>query len=380
VAPYALCSKKDESNYSPAFDGPSKGLAKMASLASVDIVITSDKSKWTRCPVIEMCYDKVLAQGGVKRFSSRASQSVDKEGNPAPVGSGPSNNPNDPNYINEKGMGWFPGYAINLETGERLNMAFGENSWLAQYNGRDMLWNPVYATQGLFETIFGGMHYVYVFGHNKGIETGYPEFDGPAYDAGKWARDLLDDNIVDQIKRYCYANMMWVSIPVLQYPYNVLDCDVKIRLRVSKPYTSNYSTYGSDNPQNGNYPMYTFSTGDIATRTNNNSSAVSALDLINIVPNPYYAYSGYETDQLDNRVKIVNLPDKCTISIYNISGTMIRQYKKDGSTTSIDWDLKNHAGIPIAGGIYLIHVKAEGVGEKVIKWFGSLRPVDLNSF
>jgi hypothetical protein len=126
--------------------------------------------------------------------------------------------------------------------------------------------------------------------------------------------------------------------------------------------------------------MYTFSTGDIATRINNNSAAVSALDLINVVPNPYYSYSDYETDQLDNRVKIVNLPYRCVVSIYNISGTMVRQYTKDDSRTYIDWDLKNQASIPIAGGIYLIHVKAEGVGEKVIKWFGSLRPVDLNSF
>jgi hypothetical protein len=48
--------------------------------------------------------------------------------------------------------------------------------------------------------------------------------------------------------------------------------------------------------------------------------------------------------------------------------------------TSVDWDLKNHKGLPIAGGVYLIHIKADGVGEKLIKWFGALRPVDLNSF
>ena len=47
--------------------------------------------------------------------------------------------------------------------------------------------------------------------------------------------------------------------------------------------------------------------------------------------------------------------------------------------TSVDWDLKNFAGIPIAGGVYLIHVKADGLGERTIKWFGILRPVDLNS-
>ncbi|HNT70623.1 MAG TPA: hypothetical protein PKI83_03085 [Bacteroidales bacterium] len=60
---------------------------------------------------------------------------------------------------------------------------------------------------------------------------------------------------------------------------------------------------------------------------------------------------------------------------------MIRQYTKDDpEVTFLDWDLDNHAGIPIAGGLYLIHVKAPGVGEKVIKWFGALRPIDLNAF
>jgi flagellar hook assembly protein FlgD len=102
--------------------------------------------------------------------------------------------------------------------------------------------------------------------------------------------------------------------------------------------------------------------------------------MINIVPNPYYAYSGYETSQLDNRVKITNLPEKCTISIYTVNGTLIRQFTKDETKTSYDWDLKNYAGIPISGGIYLIHIKADGIGEKVIKWFGVLRPIDLNAF
>ena len=42
----------------------------------------------------------------------------------------------------EKGMGWFPGYAIDIETGERLNIVFAEDSWLTSDNGNDMLWNP----------------------------------------------------------------------------------------------------------------------------------------------------------------------------------------------------------------------------------------------
>jgi hypothetical protein len=87
---------------------------------------------------------------------------------------------------------------------------------------------------------------------------------------------------------------------------------------------------------------------------------------------------------------------KCTITIFDVSGTMIRQFKVDksgiseprssnagintDSKTSIDWDLKNFAGIPISGGVYLVHVKAEGLGERTLKWFGILRPTDLNSF
>jgi len=118
----------------------------------------------------------------------------------------------------------------------------------------------------------------------------------------------------------------------------------------------------------------------MATETNNLGAAEGALELINVVPNPYYGYSAYETNQIDNRVRITNLPQKCTITIYSVNGTLIRQYTKDDITTSLDWDLKNFAGIPISGGLYLIYVKADGIGEKIVKWFGALRPIDLNKF
>jgi hypothetical protein len=57
--------------------------------------------------------------------------------------------------------------------------------------------------------------------------------------------------------------------------------------------------------------------------------------------------------------------------------------------TSIDWDLKNDFGIPIASGLYMIHIRAILLDtdsnelvekDKVIKWFGSLRPIDLDTF
>ena len=119
----------------------------------------------------------------------------------------------------------------------------------------------------------------------------------------------------------------------------------------------------------------------MAASIQNDSVASSALDDINVVPNPYYAYSEYETSKLDNRIKITNLPQTCTITIYTVNGNIIRQFQKDDPTiTSVDWDLKNTASIPVSSGISVIHVSADGIGEKVIKWMGVMRPVDLDSF
>jgi hypothetical protein len=165
-----------------------------------------------------------------------------------------------------------------------------------------------------------------------------------------------------------------------------LNNDVRIRIRIAKPYERYYSapmdSAAVANSQNRQYPMYQFETESVAVEDYNAEKAENDLDLIKVVPNPYYAYAGgpgYENNALDTRVKITNLPRQCTISIYNVSGTLIRQITKDEEKTSVDWDLKNFAGVPIAGGVYIIHVKSKD-GEKIIKWFGGQRIPDLNVF
>ena len=135
-------------------------------------------------------------------------------------------------------------------------------------------------------------------------------------------------------------------------------------------------------------PIYEFNTNDIVAEIGDLDVAKDAMEMINVVPNPYYGYSSYETNQLDNRVKITNLPQQATISIFTVSGTLVRKIKKDNNVTSLDWDLKNDYGIPIASGLYIIHVRgkfrdADGnlvEKDKVIKWFGALRPIDMDTF
>ena len=55
---------------------------------------------------------------------------------------------------------------------------------------------------------------------------------------------------------------------------------------------------------------------------------------------------------------------------------VIRTFNEE---TYLDWDIKNQYGIPIASGVYIFHIDAPGIGEHIVKWFGSLRPQDLNS-
>jgi hypothetical protein len=132
-----------------------------------------------------------------------------------------------------------------------------------------------------------------------------------------------------------------------------------------------------------NYPSYRFSTaGLIPTVLTSETAEDSVMNLINIVPNPYYAYSEYESNQLDNRVRIINLPVECTISIYSLNGSLVKRIEKDSEgSASIDWDLKNQKGIPIASGAYIVNVYVPSLGkEKNLKWFGVMRPIDLDTF
>ena len=353
----------------------------LANVHSVDVVLTADKSKWSRCPVIETCDDQTISQGNRAKLLLRDHFSVDKDGNYATTDAG-NQDPNSPNYISGVGMGWFPGYAIDLETGERLNVMFGESSWLIGENGRDMLFNPTsnYLTS-LADVLFGGQHYIYVFRHSEEEVGGCPAYDAGAWLYNRfWNNGNFRPNNVSLLK--IYREVMWTSIPMAVNGEDWLpeNNDVTVKLRVTTPYQRGKWAYDDNTGSNLGWPSYGFTTKHLATTTANNPTAQSALDLISVVPNPYYAYSDYETSQLDNRVKIVNLPENCVVKIYSVSGTLVRTFKKDNNLTFLEWDLKNQASIPISSGVYLIHVDAPGIGEKVVKWFGAMRPVDLNAF
>ncbi len=162
-----------------------------------------------------------------------------------------------------------------------------------------------------------------------------------------------------------------------------------MRLRVDNPYQ-----YAKGTNENLGHNLYEFSIqGKQADIVDTKSEVEVALDMVNVVPNPYYGFSAYETGQFSNIVKITNLPPKCQVSIFSIDGKFIRQYNRDevpqkvnspyrGITErqispALEWDLTNFKGIPVSSGAYLIHIKETNTGEeRIIKWFGVARKFD----
>jgi len=410
-APYCLVSFTDEvtlvtgesimmPNIAPTIKGLEGDLSSFSGidgLNNVDVVFTSDKQLWTRCPVLEMQPVEALAQKAYdgddpEKMRLRRHPSVDKKGRkPSDVGYNASEA--NPNGAQPVGMSWFPGYAIDVGTGERLNMAFGEDSWLGADNGNDMIFNPssrIYSGNGNQGGVYaGGQHWIYVF-KNAQFEEGSSN-RMPSYDKGNYMYENLEASSSTTTVRRVFRACTWVGsslsnadFPMLSVEDGLIPNDARIKLRISKSYDK-YSPLladvdETDQAENNWNPLYTFSTKSVATITTDDSTLTSVLDVIGIVPNPYYAYSRYETSKLDNRVKITNLPEECTIRIYNLSGTLVRQFNKADPLTFQDWDLKNSKNVPIAGGVYIIHIDVPDIGQKVLKWFGVMRPIDLDTF
>lgn len=365
-------------NYGPtqdnndAFIGDAVTLDK---LPNVDIVLTKDKSKWSRCVVLESSPTKSLAnvgQGGSSPLTARWAISKDINGN----------NESSTLDVTTQGMSWFPGYAINVDNGKRLNILFAEASWYANQNGNDMLFNPT-ADLGNDFNAAGGRHYIYVSN---------TEYDGCA-SLAQSLKVANTDFVTGSQNGHVFPNVpgvgsvtisgahntfAWVTIPMLTDPkYSFknpadMPCDVTIKLRVNKKFTTDK-------------PTYSFNTNKLAASLNQKDIAENALDLIRVVPNPYYGRSGsgkyrYENTQIDSRVKLTNLPQKCTIKIFTLNGTLVRTFKKDSEAPNIEWDLKNSSGVPVASGVYIFHIDAGDLGQKVVKFFGIMPEVDLTAY
>ena len=100
------------------------------------------------------------------------------------------------------------------------------------------------------------------------------------------------------------------------------------------------------------------------------------MDNIYTVPDPYIAVSTLERRLVNldagrgqRRIDFVNIPQKCVISIFTISGRLVRTIHYNGveNIGRASWDLRTNEGLEVASGIYIYHVDAPGIGSKIGK-------------
>ncbi|RFC55573.1 T9SS type A sorting domain-containing protein [Brumimicrobium aurantiacum] len=288
---------------------------------SIDIVFTADTSKWTRSPVIELNAFDQGSVGGGKAGLLRKSASVNKQGNPDGTGTG---------------MGWFPGYAIDVETGRRLNIAFGENSSLTNDNGDDMIWNP---TDRLMDNngnfVLGGQHVIYVFGRE--------EFGMPHYDEGAFIHQQLSME-TEQAFKDVYANLSWVMQPLLKSGAQLNAADARLSIRINKEFKTKVLSN-----QNEGRPMFSWDVipYDQVGPPNQSSMLISS---INAYPNP-----------ATNQMNVVwNNVSGNEIKIFSFQGLLI-------NTIPISAN-ENEKLIDISGlspGIYFVNI-GSGVKKVVV--------------
>jgi hypothetical protein len=102
------------------------------------------------------------------------------------------------------------------------------------------------------------------------------------------------------------------------------------------------------------------------------SKAKTDLDNIAVVPNPYVGAASWEkfsneVGRGERKIHFIHLPNECIIRIYTVSGKLVDTIVHNSSITDgqVSWDLVSRDAMDIAYGIYIFHVDAPGIGEKI---------------
>jgi hypothetical protein len=102
----------------------------------------------------------------------------------------------------------------------------------------------------------------------------------------------------------------------------------------------------------------------------------ASLDAIRVVPNPYIAAATWEernpytSGRGPREIHFTHLPERCTIRIYTVDGALVNTIEHDRPMTdgTEPWNLLTRDNLTVSYGIYIYHVDAPGVGEKIGKF------------
>ncbi len=225
-----------------------------------------------------------------------------------------------------KGVGTFPGAAYDVSdpaNPRRLNICFLE---LATSAAPDLHWDPIAADVG---DGLGGREYLWI------MASDYTEDPAAVYN---------DENPG-------FESDVNVALWTTQRAGHNSDEEFKATFHMTHPvkpgteYTINTAGY---NPNQS---------ADVAKER---------LAQINVFPNPYFGHSDAEGGHFEQIVTFNNLPEKCTIRIFSLSGQLVRTLVHENRTPFERWDLQNEERLPVASGMFIVHIET-AFGEKILK-------------
>ncbi len=119
---------------------------------------------------------------------------------------------------------------------------------------------------------------------------------------------------------------------------------------------------------------FAFTTANFAP-VSSEALAKAEAKQVNIFPNPYFGQNRAEVNPITRFVTLTHIPENdVTIRIFTISGSLVKTIDDDirseqGTlgTNTAQWDLRNDYDVPVASGIYIVHVDMGKLGDKVLK-------------
>jgi hypothetical protein len=285
-------------------------------------------------------------------------------------------------------MSYFPGYAVDVETGKRLNIFFGESSWFSGENaeilqgknpiGGDLIFNP--SSQALVEDfvirhpetgaitgftdlrayVAGGHHYIYV------TRMEYDECQS-FYNRLKYSASGASPSLNN--KHRVLSSVTWTSIPIpqmmLPLSQGLIPNELKVQIRVDNPYSSSRRydlNYERACLTDRDRPVYEFGFERVNT----------AIDIVDdkmeVSPNPSDSNSGRLS------ITLYNLPQNGSIEIYDSFGNLMETLDIIEGVPSFvgpkgqahTFELKSTS---YKTGLYMIHIKDSDTGKvKTSKW------------
>ena len=272
-----------------------------------------------------------------------------------------------------------------VETASDSKIASKKNPW----GDPDGEWNPL-------DRIFKSKEMIIVFDADYDENGGDPVYSGKYVDgAGKdvWA-DLVNGYTIPTGQSSVEDSIIAAS-PFFNAMYTV-NLQRKVLTHVDTSVTPHDTTsemlfYTNGDNLTLSMDTHPYTAGDVYSFNTRSGGELTEdelqknFDKVNVFPNPLFAYNpqtSYDNNAYadDPFVTFNHLPEDATITIYSLSGSLLRTLNATSESQFVRWDLKNENRLRVASGLYIALVDSPQFGQKILKFSVILPQKQLQRF